>query len=79
MSIFLQSRDVEFVKSQLEAEGRENDERRVQFASALKEEEQSKKKEKEALINDLVGIILFCVWHTRRIFKYSTDIEMLIV
>ncbi|XP_028398722.1 CDK-activating kinase assembly factor MAT1-like isoform X2 [Dendronephthya gigantea] len=49
------SRDEEFVKSQIEAEGRESEERRAHFASALKEEEQSKLKEKEALLDDLIS------------------------
>ena len=64
---FPQSREEESVKSQIEAEGRENEERRAQFANAVKEEEQSKKKEKEALIDDLVGTfcvsVLGCWWH----------------
>ena len=42
------------VKFQIEAEGKESEERNAQFANALKEEENTKKKEKEALIDDLV-------------------------
>lgn len=48
------------MKSQIEAEGRESEERRVQFESALKEEEQSKLKEKEALLDDLVYVHCSC-------------------
>ena len=59
VNIFEQSRDEEFVKSQIEAEGKESEERRAQFANVLKEEEQSKKKEKEALIDDLVGNVFY--------------------
>ena len=61
VNIFEQSRDEEYVKSQIEAEGKESEERRAQFANVLKEEEQSKKKEKEALIDDLVGKV-FCFY-----------------
>ena len=61
VNIFEQSRDEEYVKSQIEAEGKESEERRAQFANVLKEEEQSKKKEKEALIDDLVGNV-FCFY-----------------
>lgn len=57
---FEQSREEEFVKSQIEAEGKESEERRAQFANVLKEEEQSKRKEKEALLDDLVRTFFTC-------------------
>lgn len=48
------SREEAFIISQIEAEGKENEERRKHFENALKAEESLKKKEKEALIDDLV-------------------------
>lgn len=56
-----QSRDEASIVSQIEAEGKENKERRMHCANVLKEEENLKRKEKEALIDDLV-IFLFRVY-----------------
>lgn len=53
-SVSLQSRDEELLKSQIEAEDKESEQRRSQFENAMKDEKMSKKKEKEALIDDLV-------------------------
>lgn len=54
-NVIKNSRDEACVISQIEAEGKEDEERRIHFVNVLKEEENFKKKENEALIDDLTN------------------------